>query len=356
MAHNKTGTPRKKTLKQRKKRSSSPHPVKNRDSSPQIHKMDAPPISSDHNRRSMERLSSDIGRLLAEQNIGSIDEANAFLSRYIGSSNIPKPGRELTPLELAQDKMYDAFDAVGDKRIELAREALAISPDCADAYVLLAEETTETVKEARDLYQKGVEAGERALGKEFFEENAGHFWGIVETRPYMRALMGLAEGTELLEEFKQAAEYYREALRLNPNDNQGVRYALARCLLREGADNEVAELLDKYKEDSTAAWLYTRSLWLYRKEGATKLAEESLIKALKVNTYVPLYMLGAAKASDEPIPYFERGGEKEAIDYVTRYGLGWLQTEGAIPWLLDIMVKVKDKLPIKQMRKRIMGE
>jgi len=35
----------------------------------------------------------------------------------------------------AQDLMYDAFEADGARGVELAHAALAISPDCADAYV-----------------------------------------------------------------------------------------------------------------------------------------------------------------------------------------------------------------------------
>ena len=35
--------------------------------------------------------------------------------------------------------MYRAFEASDAKQVELAREALQISPDCADAYVVLAE-------------------------------------------------------------------------------------------------------------------------------------------------------------------------------------------------------------------------
>jgi hypothetical protein len=33
-----------------------------------------------------------------------------------------------------------------------------------------------------------VAAGERSLGPKAFEEDAGHFWGILETRPYMDRL------------------------------------------------------------------------------------------------------------------------------------------------------------------------
>src|SRR5437667_9709367 len=45
-----------------------------------------------------------------------------------------------TPLDQAQDLMYQAFEEEDpERRVELARQALATSPDCADAYVLLAQ-------------------------------------------------------------------------------------------------------------------------------------------------------------------------------------------------------------------------
>ena len=78
-----------------------------------------------------------------------------------------------------------------NKCVAMARRALEISTDCADAYVMLAEETARTAQDALDLYQKGVAACARALGPELFEEKIGYFWGISETRPYMRALKGL---------------------------------------------------------------------------------------------------------------------------------------------------------------------
>ena len=62
-----------------------------------------------------------------------------------------------------------------------------------DAHVLLAEEVAKTLVEARRHYEAGVAAGERALGAQAFERDAGHFWGLLETRPYMRARAGLAE-------------------------------------------------------------------------------------------------------------------------------------------------------------------
>ena len=48
------------------------------------------------------------------------------------------------------------------RRVDLARKGLSISHDCADAYVLPAEETARSLVEARILYEEGVKAGERA--------------------------------------------------------------------------------------------------------------------------------------------------------------------------------------------------
>jgi hypothetical protein len=89
--------------------------------------------------------------------------------------------------------MYQAWEEKNPaKRINLGHHAVALSPNCADVYVLLAEEEADTLGRALEYYQEVVEAGKRALGETFFEENEGYFWGLLETRPYMRARAGLA--------------------------------------------------------------------------------------------------------------------------------------------------------------------
>jgi tetratricopeptide (TPR) repeat protein len=131
--------------------------------------------------------------------------------------------------------MYQAWDqAEPRKRIALASKAPTISPLCADAYVLLAEEKAKSAKEALEYYRKGVDAGSRALGTKAFNEYEGHFWGFLETRPYMRARAGLAATLDALGDVEAAIGHYRDMLRLNPGDNQGIRYVLARCFMKAG--------------------------------------------------------------------------------------------------------------------------
>jgi len=78
-----------------------------------------------------------------------------------------------------------------------AHKALGISPLCADAYVLLAEEAARSIKEARDYYAKGVEVGELALGPRRFKEYAGHFWGILDRDTPLYAGQGRSRGHAL---------------------------------------------------------------------------------------------------------------------------------------------------------------
>jgi tetratricopeptide (TPR) repeat protein len=178
-------------------------------------------------RRAMEKMMADIGRLLSERDFDSTEGMNAYLNDMIAAGG-PVAAAPRTPLEEAQDLMYEAYNASGKRRVQLARRALEISPDCADCYVLLAEETAGSLEEARDLYEQGVKAGERAIGPEGFREYRGEFWGILETRPYMRARAGLAHVLWLLGERRQAVEHLQDMLRLNPDDNQGLRYLLIR--------------------------------------------------------------------------------------------------------------------------------
>lgn len=52
-------------------------------------------------------------------------------------------------------------------------------------------------------------------------------WGVIENRPYMRAIQYRADLFDDANEKEKAIELYRLLLKLNPNDNQGVRYTIA---------------------------------------------------------------------------------------------------------------------------------
>jgi tetratricopeptide (TPR) repeat protein len=230
----------------------------------------------------------------------------------------------------AQDMMYDAWETDDfRKRIALARQALEISHDCADAYVLLAEEVANSLGEALELYRKGVEAGKQSIGKKAFKEYEGHFWGFLETRPYMRARVGLAQCLWQSGQREEAVEHYKDMLRLNPNDNQGIRYVLASCLFDLARDEELSALLKEYKDNASAAWTYTTALLIFRKNGDGKESYKALNEAIESNKHIPTYLLGKKKLPKQLPDYIGFGDESEAICYVSDNIEGWKATCGS---------------------------
>ena len=165
--------------------------------------------------------------------------------------------------------MWDAWDQRSQKAHRPRAESAGISDSCADDYVLLAEEAASSLHEAMELYEKGVRAGECALGEKTFSEDAGHFWGLLETRPYMRARAGLASCLQEAGKLDDAIGHYQALLRLNPNDNQGNRHMLAACFVAAGRNAEAAGLLESHPEEIMAGWSYTTALVAVRISGAS---------------------------------------------------------------------------------------
>jgi tetratricopeptide (TPR) repeat protein len=301
-------------------------------SSTSLAESDAPGVVPMPDRRALERNLADMTQALAGQEFRSPEEIDAYLQELLARGPLPRR-RPTSTVEQAQDLMYDAWAAVGPQRVKLARKALQVSADCADAYVLLAEETARSLEEARDLYAKGVAAGERALGKEAFDEYAEHFWGVLETRPYMRARAGLAKCLWALGRRQEATEHLWSLLRLNPGDNQGLRYPLLSALLETGDRLGVQVLLDMYPEEWSATWSYGRALYAFQQYGDTRSTRALLTEARRVNPFVPAYLLGTKRIPAEFPAYVSIGDETEAIDCATGLMAAWNGTPGALAWL-----------------------
>ncbi len=237
-------------------------------------------------------------------------------------------------LDQAQEIIYEAWMAPTRRQaVALAKQALEVCPDCADAYSLLAEKAARSPAEALDLYQKALEAAERTLGERVFADYAGHFWGIFETRPYMRARKGLAMRLWEAGRREKAVEHYWDLLRLNPNDNQGIRYLLMPCLIEMGRDDDAERLYRQYEEDCLAIWAYSRALLDFRRHGDSPAAARSLEEALEANPYVPAYLLGRRKMPRTIPDSYSPGKEDEAVIYVVENAAAWHASPGAIEWL-----------------------
>lgn len=288
------------------------------------------------NRLEMEQQMSELSRILAEQEFESVEDANEFLQNLMKETGGRIPHKEPeTPAEKAMQLVIEAESAPERRARKLIRDALKLDPMCVDAYVLQGE-MAESLEQAIKFYRQAVEVGEKALGQETFEQESGYFWGLVETRPYMRALQTLASVLWVYGEVDESIAIYQKMLELNPGDNQGVRYELLSALILMRRHDEAQSLLDAY-DDGMADWLYNKALLLFRTEGRSKRARDAMQDALDTNELVADFLLGFEDmpGPDEVPDFIQFGEESEAAAYVVKSFPLWASTPGAQYWLQE---------------------
>jgi tetratricopeptide (TPR) repeat protein len=305
----------------------------------------------------MEAVLRAMGQKIAEA--GALTDAKMKeLNESFMRPGQPPKFEPRTPAERAQALCYQALDARGRRQVQLARQALGIDPDCCEALLMLAERAGaggDDAEGALPLYRRAVEAGQRQLGPEAFETGAGQFWGIVETRPYMRARAALGVALMNLDRFDEAASHFTDMLRLNPGDNQGVRYHLAQCLLLGGKLDELEELLNRstYHDDFSAEWAFTKALLAYRREGASSPAAQArLDEAQRSNPFVAPLLIGRVDMPPVLPETFQPGDESEAVTCAEAIAPGWHDTPGALEWL-DTTLARQRRAAKKETKKQV---
>lgn len=255
--------------------------------------------------------------------------------QFPGNKKAYREKSEKENLAEAETLIYEAYETdISRRKIELARKALKLSENCAEAYIILAEEYAEDIEEEKEFYEKALEAARKAIGEKIFEEEVGFFWMIPETRPYLRAKWYLAETLWYMDRRKEAIEHLKDMIRLNKDDNQGVRYILINWLLEEEDYEYLEQLFKENKDDGSAALKYSEALF-YFKKGNKEVAAQKLRAALKTNPHVPKYLLGMKKLPIEMPEYIGRGDETEAQAYVAEAFEVWGNTKGALDWIGD---------------------
>jgi tetratricopeptide (TPR) repeat protein len=291
-----------------------------------------PPLPS---RFVTEQALGDIHRVMEGREFESVEDMNAFLQTLMGRGleealkNAPVP----SPQQEAQELAYRAMEAPDRVQgLSLARQALAKDPDCVDALVSLAGASARSVEQLIAGLEKAVEAGERSLGAEFFQENKGHFWAILETRPYMRARHELADLLLDAGRVTEAVRHFEALIELNPNDNQGVRDTLLSCYLAADNLDGARRLLREYKEEDSALFNWGRTLERVL-SGDFDGAARALKHARKNNRFVELYLTGRKKPPREMPESYSFGSQEEAIICLEALGEAWAIHPEALVWL-----------------------
>lgn len=147
------------------------------------------------------------------------------------------------------DYYYDAMDclSVMDTKAakSLLRDAIKIDENFVAGYMGM---TAVYREEGNDAKEK--EYSDLALKKtqEVFPKWPKTMsWGILDNRQYLRAICDKATVYHKEDNKKEAEKLYKLLLRLNPNDNQGVRYLLAGLFIGI-SPSDVDDLMDEGNE------------------------------------------------------------------------------------------------------------
>ncbi len=291
--------------------------------------------SSPPSRMSMERTMREFHQMLESQNFSSKDDMDAFMAEFNarGGSPAPSAGKARTASEKAQELAYQAMESDNiNTAVELAMKAVELDRRCVDALVILAHGGSESQDELIENLEKTVWMGEQALGEEFFVENEGHFWGLIETRPYMRAWQELAALLHDAGRTDDEIAHYEAMLDLNPNDNQGLRYFLLALYLTRGDLDGARRLFDQYDDEGSAAFQWSRILERHISGDEAK-AATLLAEARKDNAFVEPYLTGKTRMPRTLPDYYSPGEESEAKHVAVSVRPGWKGHRASVAWL-----------------------
>lgn len=216
----------------------------------------------------------------------SMDEVNGLLQKFTTDYNGKLPGRvtEKTA-KTADDFLELAEEAPTKAKAEkYIKKALELEPDNMDAVSasldLIEDSTWEYYQKLSDAVKNGAKLMEK---KGFMDEDSiGEYWGILETRPYMRLLNRYADFMAEAGMMGLAAKEYEEMIRLSENDNLGVRYSLMHVYAFLEQEEPALELHKKYDGYEETQMLLPLSV-LYFKRGDFDKAEDYLKRLCATN-------------------------------------------------------------------------
>ncbi len=280
------------------------------------------------NPMGMEREMLELTKAIENQEFETDEDFDQFVDQFLNKPSLEGP-RKLK----AQDLIYEAYEVSGKKRIKLASQALELDSNCIDAYNILGEEAR-TAEEALIYFEKGMVIGRKELGDAFFKENAGDFWGLIETRPYMRARYNFACTLIILGQDDEAINHFERLLILNENDNLGIRDELFPIYLHKQKYDQAQKLLKKYAEDYSVFSAYNNLLVEFLLKGKTPRLNKLYKVARRVNPHVVDYLTGKKKMPQRIQGHYQLGSEEEAELYMEGMGFYW-QEDVLLEWLKE---------------------
>lgn len=239
-------------------------------------------------------------------------------------------------MTLAERWTDDAWQALDEARhadaAELAMRAIMADRQAFDAHVVLARCTasdTIAIAVLREAVLEGTRQHENILTGQ-----RGGYWSNLKTRPYMRAMHELAVTLwrrGLSQDQHDAIDVAKRMLRLNPNDNQGIRFLLWHWMPAMGLWDEMRPIMRKHRDERRCETLFTSALDAIRRHDGG--AADLLAQAIRSNVHVTPLLLADHAPADTTGDSVSWMGPEEAASYAHRAYANWRKVDNALDML-----------------------
>ena len=217
----------------------------------------------------------------------------------------------------------------GDRRTACRwfKKALKVEPGHTDAHNHLGIACFDKgrLAQAEGHFIAAIESGAESLVQE-----AGQVpWGFLENRPYLRSLANLALVRHEQRRYDGEVEIYERILRMNPNDNQGVRWLLGEGYHRLGRLDVAVKAYEAALEEPGCCYGLALALHeLGKPEGGL-----ALVRAFAANHYVAPMLLGERWTRIDAWHGSNMVEPEWAAEYVERQGDLWRAAAGSREFL-----------------------
>lgn len=174
-------------------------------------------------------------------------------------------------------------DNMREEALRFARRALRLNRHDLEAELIITEITSTSLMDFIKKLEKLIKKGEKALQSVYHieEKDKGHYWEILETRPYLLVRIKYVEALMSASMHRKAARELEEIIALSKKDNIGARYKLITIYAILEEYEKAEELFKKYKEE-TVHMLLPMAFMNFKRQNYVK--SKNLIKKLaKVN-------------------------------------------------------------------------
>jgi tetratricopeptide (TPR) repeat protein len=263
-----------------------------------------------------------------------------------------------TPSAVARGLVATAYRLRSTERKQAhLRKAIEQDADCSLARIELADTDYQAGKwiECRRGYQEIIEREERR-----WRGDSPEWWSDPETRPFMRALYGYSMTEWQQGRFSETASSLKRLLKLNPSDNQGVRFLIPLVNLLEEENEEALRNFQSYEENypddyCEPSLLFGKGLVQWR-IGEEERARDAYRTAMLKNIYIAPLLLDSTLPPTDIWHPNDRSEFGYAQDFIQSYSTLWDRDPSALRFLREVFIDLQAVMESIITHRRLMNE